>query len=118
MLCADYGPELIATANAYHHWLGEKRDRPSGTVIAIEGQKATHQVIGEIEHLQQGVSIKRIAMLDCLIQHQRLSAIQQRMDDGERQAFEQLLESVGGSAIAELELERLMMRENYAYVIA
>ncbi|MBT4522604.1 MAG: glutathione S-transferase family protein [Halieaceae bacterium] len=118
LLCADYGPELIATANAYHHWLGEKRDRPSGTVIAIEGQKATHQVIGEIEHLQQGVSIKRIAMLDCLIQHQRLSAIQQRMDDGERQAFEQLLESVGGSAIAELELERLMMRENYAYVIA
>jgi len=118
LLCADYGPELIATAKAYHHWLGEARDRPSGTVIAIDGQKATHQIISEIEHFQQDVSIKRVAMLDCLTQHQRLLAVQDSMGEHERHEFDRLLESVGGKAIAELQLERSMMRKNYAYVTA
>jgi glutathione S-transferase len=118
LLCADYGPELIATADLYDQWLKEVPDRPTGSLIAADGQKATHQAIGEIEHFQQGVKIRRMALLDCLTLHQRMTVILDSMEESERHEFECLLESVGGNAFTSVKLERKMVRKNYAYVIA
>lgn len=117
-LCADYVPELTATAAVYNQWLGEAPDRPAGSIIAIDGLKATHQAIGEIEYLKQGVKVSRVALLDCLTAHQRMAAVMDTMEASERQAFDNLLSSVGGSEIGSLKLDRAMARKDYAYVLA
>ncbi len=116
-LCTDYVPELIATADAYNEWLAEIPDRPAGSIIAMDGQKATHQAIGEIEYLKQGVKVSRVALLDCLTAHQRMAAVVDSMEDSERQDFYRMLDSVGGSEIRSLKLDRAMVRKDYAYVL-
>ena len=118
LLSADYGSELIATADAYHDWLNEVPDRPAGAVVSFDGKKANHQVLSEIEHAQQGAIIKRIALLDALIQHQRLTNLIDRMDESERRAFEAILHAVGGGQIFALKLQRPMVRDDYATVLA
>jgi len=118
LICADYGPEILATADLYHEWLRAVADRPAGTVISFDEAKANHQVLGEIEHVQQGVLIKRMGMLDALTHHQRLTAIIDEMNGKEQQTCQDVLHSVGGDEIFALRLERPMVRDNYAYVLA
>lgn len=118
LICDDYGPEIIATAATYHQWLKAEPSRPAGTFVSINEEKGAHQLIGEIEHVQQGTSIKRIALLDPLIQHQRLTAVTDSMNDTERKTFIDVMNKAGGTDIADLKLERALVRENYLYVVA
>ena len=49
--------------------------------------KRNHQILGEIEHVQRGVSIKRIALLDSLTHHLRFQDVTDRMSDEEKEGL-------------------------------
>lgn len=112
----DFGPEILATANAYHEWL-MLENHPAGTIISAAGEKQNHQRLGEITHVQRGIEITREAFLDSLTHHQRLVAVIDSMNPQERDAFENLMSETGGKELSELRLKRPMGRENYAYVV-
>ncbi len=116
-LCADFGPELEATAAAYHRWLNKVPDRPAGALVALDGQKAIRQSLGPIEHQQQGVKITRTAWADTLLTHQRVIDIVDSMSDAELQVYERILNEAGGGNILSIQFERPVARADYAAVL-
>ena len=116
LIAEDYVPEIAATIQLYHQWL-EAEARSAGTICDVEGIKRNHQVLGEIEHVQQGVPIKRIALLDCVTHHMRLEEVLDRMNVEEKATLTKILREAGGEVVADLCLEREMKRHDYAYVL-
>ena len=112
---ANYGPELQATADAFHQWLPGKS---SGTIVAHDEQKANHQVLAEIEHAQVYGQVKHAAFLDPLPLHQRVTALVEHMDEAQRAQYVAILTSVGGETILELQIAHPIVRDNYTYVLA
>jgi hypothetical protein len=112
---SDYGPELLATAEAYHQWLPGKS---AGSIVAHDGRKANHQVLAQIEHEQGGGSIKRVAFIDPLALHQRVIGIMDRMNPSELDQYGSILHAAGCEAIFALQLERAVVRDDYTYVLA
>ena len=114
-VASDYGPEMVATAAAYHDWLPGKS---SGAIVAHDGKKANHQIVAEVEHVQQGGVIKHGAFLDVLTLHQHVTAVMQQMNISELAQYEDILRAVGGGGLFELKLEQPIVRNDYAYVLA
>jgi glutathione S-transferase len=114
-IASDYGPEMLATAAAYHEWLPGKS---SGDIVAHDGVKANHQVLAEVEHVQQGGIVKHAAFLDVLTLHQHVTSIVRQMSDTEMAQYEGILRSAGAGDIFELALQRPIVRDDYAYVLA
>jgi glutathione S-transferase len=114
-VASDYGPEMMATAQAYQQWLPGKS---SGDIVSHDGGKANHQILGEVEHVQQGGTVKHGAFLDVLTLHQHVTAVMDKMSDAEMGQYEGILRAVGGGDIFELALPRAMVRDNYAWVLA
>jgi hypothetical protein len=112
---SDYGPEMLATAAAYHEWLPGKS---SGDIVAHDGVKANHQILAEVEHVQQGGIVKHAAFLDTLTLHQHVTTIMGKMTDVELAQYEGILRGVGAGDIFELALQRPIVRDDYAYVLA
>jgi len=116
LIAEDYVPEISATVDLYHQWLGAD-ERAAGTICDVEGTKRNHQVLGEIEHVQRGVTIKRIALLDSVNHHMRLQAVMDRMSDGEKKTLNGILQNVGAQDLGKLHLRRDMKRHDYAHVL-
>jgi hypothetical protein len=112
---SDYGPELLATAVAYHQWLPGKS---AGSIVAHDGRKANHQVLAPIEHEQGGGSIKRVAFIDPLALHQRVIGTMDRMNPAELDQYGSILHAAGCEAIFALQLDRAVVRDDYTYVLA
>jgi hypothetical protein len=116
LIAEDYVPEIAAMADLYHQWLGTD-GRAAGTICDVEEIKRNHQILGEIEHVQQGVSIKRIALLDSLTHHMRFQDLTDRMSDDEKETLNGILQRTGAQDLAKLRLRRDMKRKDYAYVL-
>jgi glutathione S-transferase len=116
LIAEDYVPEISAMADLYHQWLGTD-ERAVGTICDVEEMKRNHQILGEIEHVQQGVSIKRIALLDSLTHHMRFQDLTDRMSDDEKETLNGILQRTGAQDLAKLRLRRDMKRKDYAYVL-
>jgi glutathione S-transferase len=112
----NYVPEIISTINLYHQWL-DSEDKSAGTIVDLEGQKRCHQVLGEIEHVQMGASIKRIALLDDVSHHLRFQALVNEMSDSEKETLARTLQSVGAQDLVDLQLNRDIERDDFAYVL-
>jgi glutathione S-transferase len=116
LIAEDYVPEIQATVELYHQWL-DADARTDGAIVDVEGLKRNHQVLGEIEHVQQGVTIRRIALLDSLTHHKRFQDVTDRMSDGEKETLKGILQKVGAQDFENLRLRRDMKRQDYAYVL-
>jgi hypothetical protein len=101
----------------YHQWLDAEK-RSAGAVVDVEGQKRCHQVLGELEHVQVGVPIKRIALLDDVSHHSRFQALTDQMSDSEKATLQKVLQKIGAKELADLRLKKDIKRDNYAYVVA
>jgi len=112
----NFVPEIIATINLYHQWL-ESEAKTSGSIVDIEGQKRCHQVLGQVEHVQMGVPIKRIALLDDVSHHLRFHALVNEMSDSEKETLTRTLQSVGAKDLLDLQLNRDIKRVDYAWVL-
>jgi len=117
LVAENFVPEIKATIDLYHQWL-DAQERSAGAVVDVEGQKRCHQVLGQLEHVQMGSPIKRIALLDDVSHHLRFQALVDGMDKAEKQKLTGLLDSVGAKAFTGLHLKRDIKRQNYAYVLA
>ena len=116
LIAEDYVPEIKATMDLYHQWLGA--DAPNvGTIVDVEGKKRNHQVLGEIEHVQRGVAIKRIALLDSVSHHLRFQALTDQMSSLEKGKLNRILQKCGAEDLGDLHLKRDMKRDDYAYVL-
>jgi len=113
LITSIYGPELIATAHAYHEWLNEVPDRPSGTIVSITGKKSNHQPLGIMEFEQFGRPFKRRALLDPIIAHQELSNMIAEMSEAELDSYKKIMSMVGGQEMLDLKLERPLVREDF-----
>jgi len=113
LITSIYGPELIATAGAYHEWLHEVPDRPAGTVVAITGEKSNHQPLGMMEYEQFGKPFKRRALLDPIIKHQDLSNMLAKMNETELNSYKEIMRKVGGQEMFDLKLERPLVRDDF-----
>jgi glutathione S-transferase len=116
LLSENFVPEIRATINLYHQWL-DAEDRSAGAIADVEGTKRCHQVLGEVEHVQAGVPIKRIGLLDDISHHVRFQALVDHMSDSEKQALTGVLESVGAGDLVDLRLKREVKRDDYAFVL-
>jgi hypothetical protein len=116
LIAADYVPEITATVDLYHQWLVAD-ERNAGTICDVELQKRNHQVLGEIEHVQNGVTIKRIALLDSVTHHMRLQDLMDQMNEEEKGTLNGILQRVGANDLVKLRLRRDMKRDDYAYVL-
>ena len=114
LIAEDYVPEIMATMDVYHQWL-DSDVRTAGTIVDVEGKKRNHQVLGEIEHVQRGVPIKRIALLDSVSHHLRFQALTDQMSNSELENLHGILQKVGAQDFANLHLKRDMKRHDYAY---
>jgi glutathione S-transferase len=118
LVAEDYVPEIKATVDLYNQWVGEPDARPAGTIIDVEGEKRCHQVLGEIEHVQQGVSFKRVALLDSVELHTRFQTVVEQMSAMEKSTLNGILQKVGAGDFASLRLKRNMKRVDYTWVLA
>jgi glutathione S-transferase len=109
-------PETVATIGLYHQWLDSVEDT-AGTVVDIEGLKRCHQVLGQVEHIQMGTPIKRIALLDDVSHHQRFQALVKEMSDSEKETLTRTLQSFGAKDLVDLQLNRDIKRVDYAWVL-
>jgi len=116
LVAENFVPEIKATIDLYHQWL-DAQERSAGAVVDVEGQKRCHQVLGQLEHVQMGSPIKRIALLDDVSHHLRFQALVDGMDKAEKQKLTGMLDSVGAKGFADLHLKRDIKRQNYAYVL-
>jgi hypothetical protein len=116
LIAEDYVPEIMAMGDLYHQWLGTG-ERSAGTICDVEEMKRNHQILGEIEHVQQGVSIKRVALLDSLTHHMRFQDVTDQMSDDEKQTLNGILQRTGAQDLGKLRLRRDMKRKDYAYVL-
>jgi glutathione S-transferase len=112
----NYVPEIISTIKLYHQWLGS-RENTAGTIVDIEGQKRCHQVLGEVEHVQMGTPIKRIALLDDVSHHSRFNALVNEMSHSEKETLTSTLQSVGAKDLLDVQLNRDIKRVDYAWVL-
>ena len=112
----NFVPEIIATIDLYHQWL-DSEERASGAVVDLEGLKRCHQVLGQVEHVQMGAPIKRIALLDDVSHHLRFQALVNAMSDSEKETLRGVLQSVSAQDLADLRLNRNVKRDDYAYVL-
>ena len=116
MIGENFVPEITGTIELYHQWL-DAQDREAGTVVDVEGQKRCHQVLGELEHVQMGAAIKRIALLDDVSHHLRFLSLVNEMSAAEKETLTGILQSIGAQNLADVKLKRNMKRENYAFVL-
>ena len=115
LITSIYGPELLATAGAFHEWLNTEPDRPSGSIVSLTGEKTNHPPLGEIEYDQWGKPFKRIALIDPLIRHQDLEDKIAEMSDSELATYKDIMRKVGGQAMLDLKLEREIVRDDCCY---
>lgn len=116
LIAEDYVPEITATMDLYHQWL-EADARAVGAIVDVEGKRRIHQVLGEIEHVQRGVRIKRIALLDSVTHHLRFQALANRMSNAEKEKLNGILQKVGAQDFGDLQLKQDIKRHDYAYVL-
>jgi glutathione S-transferase len=112
----NFVPEIKTTIDLYHEWL-DSEARSAGAIVDVEGQKRCHQVLGEIQHVQVGAPIKRVALLDDVSHHLRFQALMDRMSNAEKETLNGILQKVGAQGLAELRLKRDIKRRDYAYVL-
>ena len=112
----NHVPEITGTIDLYHQWL-DSEERPAGAIVDVEGQKRCHQVLGQIEHVQLGEAINRIALLDVVSHHLRFQALTDRMDDSEKETLNRILLEAGAEGFADVRLKRNIERHDYAYVL-
>ena len=74
--------------------------------------------LGELEHVQVGVPIKRIALLDDVSHHLRFQALTDQMSDSEKGTLQKVLQQIGAKDLTDVRLKRDIKRDNYAYVVA
>ena len=117
LIFADYGSEILATADLYHQWLGGE-ERRAGAIISHDGQKGNHQTLGEITHSQQGVEIARASFLDCLTHHQCIVKEIDSMNATEQKRCQTLMVETGGKEVTDLRLQRAMVRNNFSCVVS
>jgi len=115
-LAENFVPEIKATIDLYHQWL-DSEVRTAGTIADLEGVMRCHQVLGEVEHLQAGVPIKRIGLLDDISHHVRFQALVDQMSNSEKQTLMGMLQSVGADDFANLRLKREVERDDYVWVL-
>ena len=89
-----YVPEIAATIELYHQWL-DAEERAAGAIVDVEGKKRCHQILGQIEHVQMGEPIKRIALLDDVSHHSRFQALTDSMSSSEKETLNKILQEVG-----------------------
>jgi hypothetical protein len=116
LVCENYVPEMRATINLYHEWL-DAEDRPAGAVIDIEGAKRCHQVLGQIEHDQMGIPIKRIALLDDVRHHLTFQSHVDGMSAGEKQELSGVMQKFGAPDLVDIRLKRGLERRDYTWVL-
>jgi glutathione S-transferase len=117
LIAENHVPEIVATIDLYHQWLDAEK-RSAGAIVDVEGQKRCHQVLGELEHVQVGVPIKRIALLDDVSHHLRFQALMDQMSDSEKGTLQKVLQEIDAKELANVRLKRDIKRDNYAYVVA
>ena len=117
LIAENHVPEIVATIDLYHQWLDALKPS-AGAIVDVEGQKRCHQVLGELEHVQVGVPIKRIALLDDVSHHLRFQALTDQMSDSEKGTLQKVLQDIGATELADVRLKRDIKRDNYAYVVA
>jgi hypothetical protein len=74
-------------------------------------------VLGQVEHVQMGVPIKRIALLDDVSHHSRFQALVNKMSDPEKETLTSTLQSVGVKDLLDVQLTRDIKRVDYAWVL-
>jgi hypothetical protein len=74
-------------------------------------------VLGQVEHVQMGTPITRIALLDDVSHQMRFQALVNEMSDSEKATLTRTLRSIGAQDLADLELNRDIKRDNYAWVL-
>jgi glutathione S-transferase len=113
----NFVPEIIGTIELYHQWL-DAQERETGAVVDVEGQKRCHQVLGQLEHVQMGAAIRRIALLDDVNHHRRFLSLVDEMNAAEKATLTDILHSIGAQDLTSVKLKRNMKREDYASVLA
>ena len=116
LIAEDYVPEINATMDLYHQWL-EADERAVGAIVDVEGEKRIHQVLGQIEHVQRGICIKRIALLDSVTHHLRFQELVNRMNTAEKEKLNEILHKIGAQGFGDLRLKQDIKRHDYAYVL-
>jgi glutathione S-transferase len=116
LIAEDYVPEINATMDLYHQWL-EADERAVGAIVDVEGEKRIHQVLGQIEHVQRGICIKRIALLDSVTHHLRFQELVNRMNTAEKEKLNEILHKIGAQDFGDLRLKQDIKRHDHAYVL-
>ena len=112
----NYVPEIAATIDLYHEWL-DAEERAAGAFVDVEGKKRCHQILGQIEHVQMGAPIKRIALLDDVSHHSRFQALTDSMSSSEKETLNTILQEVGAQGVTELRLKRDIKRQDNTWVL-
>jgi hypothetical protein len=73
--------------------------------------------LGQLEHVQLGESIKRIALLDDVSHHSRFQALTDSMSSSEKETLNKILQEVGAQGVTELRLKRDIKRQDYTWVL-
>ena len=117
LIFEDYGPELVATCNAYDSWLDLDPDRPAGSLVSVNNDTLIRQSLGEITYKRQGATFARAAWPDGVLGHGRVLDIVDTMAADEKNRYTNLLNDAGGEAVTSISRGRSLKRSNYQIVL-
>ena len=85
--------------------------------LDVEGLKRCHQVLGQFEHAQRGISHTRIGLIDNVMHHMRFQALTARMNVDEKATLKKVLRQLDAEDLADMRLRRDIERKDYAWVL-
>jgi glutathione S-transferase len=118
LLFRDWGAQLLADEQFVNAWLESNADLPAGTMVSEEGDRKVHPTIGPVEYSWRGVSINRASQPHGLWRFEQVAAMARALQGDAGRRFGDLIGSVDGNRLMQIELARPMTRQNYVLVLA
>lgn len=117
LIFRDWGPELLAIAAQYNHWIGANPQLAAGALISVAGERKVHPTLGAIEFTLRSRTIRCASMPQALWHFERASSPARALTGTARERFAALVSEAGGEKLMTMRLARPIMRKDNVLVV-
>lgn len=118
LLFRDWGPQLLADAALFNHWISSNPALPAGQLVSADGSRKVHPSLGPVEFDLRGCKVTRDSAPHGLWLFGKAQAAAEALSGTARERFADVVRRAGGEQIMAIRLRRALKRENYVLVLA
>lgn len=119
-LFRDCGPQLQGMLDTFNAWADSSASLAAGTPVkaSADSTGGAHPHLGAFEFDLRGTSITSQAFANVVYHFQRVQDVIAALDTAGRDAFDNLMDRTGGSAVMATPLTRRLQAKNYQLLLA